>query len=404
MIRYKTLLNPLILFIVIFVLQFIIFLIFFDYKYFVTGLESVPKFLELKSILIYLVLFSCLLIGIMVGEGFSVKSISYNEKIYFKLSKIMSIIIIFINLIVFISCYNEILSFFTTEKKIMNFAQLKYETLDENPYRTFINFLIYVVGLTYYYKEKDKFFKKLYYLSIFILFMNAIFLSQRMSFMIALVMVFIIHLKKYGKLNKILRIKYLLTSVFLLFIFVYITELLRYGLWNSYTKNIDLISYENLRDVFIYLMVAYLSKDVNNALIAFSSEPVYSLFSTGSKLFYSIVEFFFGELKYQPIIDSGPHGTVNFLALIWIDWGYFSTIILFILGVYLGFLYKFYLKTNKFLFIFLYALSFCGIISSIRINFFFLNSFIYNLILVLLILVFTNYLMNFRKNKITRVL
>ena len=391
-IKIKYILDPIILVPFLYVVQFILYLLVFDrLKNDVYLLEDVPTFLNLESLLKYMSLFFVFYIGILLGRIFKVR-FNLNNLLFYKInSKIVFlffILTLFSEFLILVKLKNEPINV----EELKTFAQLTYITIqnEEAWYRTFLNFSIFIGAFYFFYfKIFDYKTKKVllypFIITILVLLTNAILFAQRQILIVFFIVILLFYLRLRGYLEK--RISFLKIIVFisLLFGIILLTELLRYGMFNAFRKNIELFSFENIADVIKYLLTAYFAKDVNNALIALASEPTYNFFSTGSKLLYKIILIFKEEQPFIPIVDPGPHGTVNFLALLWIDFGYLAFFLLPLLGFLIGMSYNLYMniKGDNFISLFLYSIVFAGILSGIRINFFFLNIFIYNFILIL---------------------
>jgi|GEM_PF-3488864 len=158
-----------------------------------------------------------------------------------------------------------------------------------------------------------------------------------------------------------------------------------FNVFELYSADIILGSIHDLiKDIVYPGNKKYNGKNVNNAMIFLDSKPTYSMNYAGSGLFDPIINFL-GQKDFIPIHNIGPHGTVDFIGLLWVGWGCFSIIVLALLGFLIGFAYKRFTLFNTLRSDLLYAIIFPGIISIIRINYFFLNLFIYSFILYIII-------------------
>jgi oligosaccharide repeat unit polymerase len=401
MIRIKTLLNPVIIVPLLYIFQFLLYLAVFDrFKKDVYLLENVVTYLELESLLKYLLLFSFYYFGILFGSSVNFKFKKLDDIIFYKINVKF---IYFLFLCILISEMLLIANFRNISIEELNtFAKLAYVSIqnEEAWYRTFINFSLFVGGFSFYYYLYGRKMKLIFIITSFILLINAIFLSQRQTFLLYILLLILIYIGTKGRVYKRIKLYKILLLALTFFIFLVLAEMFRFGMFNSFRKDIDLFSTENIIDVTKYLLTAYFAKDVNNALIALSSEPTYNLFSNGSKLIYKIILTFLDESQYTPIVDPGPYGTVNFLALLWIDWGIVSPFILLYIGLFVGFSYKTFLKERHFLSNFTFGLFFIGIFASLRVNYFFLNIFMYNIILILFsLLMYKFYIMLLKNTK-----
>jgi len=392
-IKIKYIIDPVIFVPLLYCLQFIVYLLFFDrFKHDVYLLENIETFLRAESIIKWILLFFSFYIGILLGRSYKIKFRLNDNAFYKATSKGVFLTFIIILLSEIFTILKLKSSSLFSGGNLKSFAVLSNVTIqnEEVWYRTFLNFGLFVVTFYYYYFHffkiinKKKYLRILFYFLTGILFINALFFSQRQIFIIFILIIIFTNIRINNSLKNDISISRIIFFIFIIFVSIIFFELFRYGIFNSSRKGIELFSLENINDIIKYLLVAYISKDVNNALIALSSQPTYNLFSTGSRLIYKIVLIFIKENPYNPIIDPGPHGTLNFLSLIWIDYGYIAFILLPILGLMIGFSYNLYLKDKNFISSFFYSLVFSGVVSTIRINFFFLNIFIYNFILIIL--------------------
>jgi len=400
--KAKRLISPLFIIPILFSLVFFIWIIFFpQFKNEVPGLATVPFYLSDSLLLKYVVLFCVFYFFILFGFSSqwyvtNNKNLEYNNKkgklrypkfknksfinyLFFVLFVIVSLQEIY-TLIVIFQNYN----LFTLLSK--GFQQAAYVTSqdEENISKTFYNLLPIVSAFyfrRFFLEQKNK--KNKIITCLIFLISIRLFFSASRQITLVIWLIFFLFFVKY-KIQKKISVKKLLLILFLLFFLIIFSELFRFGVWNSSIKNISLFSIANINDVTNYIMVAYIGKNVNNAMIFLDSKPTYSMSYAGSGLFDPIINFL-GPEDFIPIHDIGPHGTVDFIGLLWIGWGWFSIIVLALLGFLIGFAYKRFILFNTLRSDLLYAIIFPGIISIIRINYFFLNLFIYSFILYLII-------------------
>ena len=387
-VKFKHIIDPIFLVPFLYVSQFLLYLIIFErFKYDVYLLENVPTFLNLESIIKIISLFLTFYVGIILGRSYKVK-LNIDDFFFYKISSRIIFLFFLIFLVVEIFIVLRLRNAGIDLENIQSFATLSYITIqnEEAWYKTILNIGLFIGSFYIYFSIKNR--KKIILICLFIFIfitylVNALFFSQRQIFIVLIGILSLIYFRINDFHKKHISLHKIILAIVILFAFVIFAEMFRYGLFNSLRKNINLFSIENITDVLKYLLTAYLAKDVNNALIALASEPTYNFFSTGSKLLYKIILIFKEEQPFNPIVDPGPHGTVNFLALLWVDWGYVAFFLLPLLGFMIGFSYNLYLKGRNFISIFFYSLIFTGILSNIRINFFFLNIYIYNFALVI---------------------
>lgn len=398
----KNLINPLLIILILYFFQFLIWLLFFDrFKKDVYLLGSVPTYFTASSFIKYQLFFIVFVFSILVGILYANSFFRINDNSNIKFSPIAKFLANFFFFIVLISEVFIIYQAINTEIHevfIKGFVIFVYASIQkEDSYlRTLLNFGLFP---TLYFYAKFGFKSKRLMLLLLVYLINAIFLAQRHLFVVIIMGLLLVFLKRNGYIYKKIKLKNIILGLILLYSFWIFTEIFRYGIFNSYIKGIPLFSYENLIDVLKYNIAAYLSKDFNNAMIAFDSTPSFALSSTGSKLLLKISEFLLGPSEYIPVIDPGPYGTVNLLALIWIDWGYAGIFIISTIGFISGYFYVLFIRTNSFINMFFFCLLFTSLISSIRVNYFFSNFFVYNLLTFILNLIFQYNYKNSAQNR-----
>lgn len=398
----QRLISPLFIIPILFSLVFLVWIIFFpQFKNEVPGLATVPFYLSASSLFKYVVLFCVFYFFILFGSSFqwyvtNNKNLEYNNEkgklrySTFKNKSFINYLFFVLFVIVFLlEMYSLIVMFQNYNLSTLvskGFQQVAYITLqdEENIWRTFYNLLPIVSAFYFrgFFLEQRNKKNKIITFLIFLISIRLFFSAARQITLI-IWLIFFLYFVKYKIQNKISVMKLLLILLLLFFLIIF-SELFRFGVWNSSTKNISLFSIANINDVTKYIMVAYIGKNVNNAMIFLDSKPTYSMNYAGSGLFDPIINFL-GPKDFIPIHDIGPHGTVDFIGLLWVGWGWFSIIVLALLGFLIGFAYKRFILFNTLRSDLLYAIIFPGIISIIRINYFFLNLFIYSFILYIII-------------------
>lgn len=409
--KIKILISPIVIMPLIFLSQFFIWLLTFErLKNTVPGLESVSFHLTASAFFKYILFFGFLYFFIIMGF-FSIGNtrnleIRHNQrsKQCIKLSNLFLIQVA--DLLFLFVLASELINFYIIKDLFKNpttlfsqglgLAELAYMTQqnESNWFRTFYNFLPIIVGIYTYSlfnlsAKKHRLIKKRLKIKLIIAFMISIILffrAARQITIIILLVFFALYAKYKLGLNRRISIKLILLLMILLLFSIVLSEILRFGVLNSKKKNIGLFSLENTSDVVKYLLVAYLGKNVNNAMIIFDSKPSYSMFGTGSRLIYGIIKRVVSPPQFTPSSYLGPHGTVDFTGLIWQDWGWGGLVLISLIGFLIGFTYKIYIITKtSFFWNLLYSIVYPAIFSNIRINYFFLNIFIYPFIVLMIL-------------------
>lgn len=202
-------------------------------------------------------------------------------------------------------------------------------------------------------------------------FVHSIFLAARMFFVYYTLTVFAMYLTLRGEKRLMLRLVTLV--VLMLALVVWLGELFRGGWLYAKANDIPLFSTEVQKHVLERLVQGYLAADFNNALVILDCTPSMSFVSTTSFAFLAP-----STPQYSDCPSwSSVYGTVNFLALLWYDWGEFSFLLIPLMGWIIGFAYRlgqlaFTLSPLGLL----YALIYPGLFSVTRINYFFLSAFV----------------------------
>lgn len=407
--------NPFFLIPILHLTQFLIWLVTFssNLKDHIPGLSGVPYYLTSSAITKYVFFFMIYYISVFIGYKLlkpkirdyipqplkkTEKSIEYNNGYSLSKRGVVSFtadvlfVIVIITELYFLFIAKDIL--FNPELLLaantQGLAQVAYITLqnEENLIRTTQNFLPFIAAVFAYIYLNNKYLRKKFKFRIILLIIISLFIFMITGRQLALVvwMILILFTVKYKLgLSRKIKVRIIIALIFGLLVVIILSEIFRFGVLNSSKKGISLFSIENVIDVSKYLLVAYISKNVNNAMIALDSDSVYSPFFTGSRIFYLIFSGIFGTQEYYPVIDPGPHGTLDFMALIWIDWGWLSPIFLCAIGVIIGLAYRMFISSNYVFWDILYAIIYPGILANLRINYFFLNMFIYPLFITLVL-------------------
>jgi len=411
-----SILSPLIIVPLVSLSQFFIWLFLFDsLKNVVPGVEGVQFYLSPTPLLRYIVLFSLfyasMIIGSMVHKSHNSAMASSQNLNNIAVAKYKNIIILFCDLLLILVIVSESIAFYAMRDLLMQpkvlfsmgqgtavLAQLTTQN-EGNISRTFYNFLPIIIGVysflllansTGVQKKRRNGLKARLFLC-FVIAVGLFFRAARQLSLVLFVVWFVIYAKYKLSLKKRIKIRTILLILLIVFSLAIFSEVLRFGVLNSVQKGIGLFSGENLFDVFRYFLCAYVAKNVNNAMIILDSKPTYGMFSTGSQLIYNFILRTVSPSSFTPATYIGPHGTVDFIGLIWIDWGLGSFVILPFIGFFVGLAYRNFISSSKDLFWdVLYAIIYPGLFSNIRINYFFLHMFIYPfLALVLLQLIMT---------------
>ncbi len=193
------------------------------------------------------------------------------------------------------------------------------------------------------------------------LFVILILLSVCALFGMRTIFIFSILFLIYLKGIEFKKLAYTILTLFSLLIY---TQYLRL----RYTYDLDSFDFHSVILSFNSFVYFYIVKGFYNGVAICSVEPGYSFNSTTQ-----ILPRILGLAPGGADVDLGSHGTMNFAALLWTDFGWISVIAVCLIGWYLG---KSTLNRNGGFneFIIFYTAS--GVLLSTRINFFMLNIFI----------------------------
>uniref|UniRef100_A0A7V4NGG7 Oligosaccharide repeat unit polymerase n=1 Tax=Fervidobacterium pennivorans TaxID=93466 RepID=A0A7V4NGG7_FERPE len=396
-----TLVSPFFVGLVLVLFQFFTWILFFPQtKDVVPGLSGVPFYITVSSFLKYVIFYFIYFLSLFVGYSYAGKTGktykprknnhdgSYRVKRYMRfLASLMLFAIVLVESVFF----REVWNFLRNPEQLFTgggFAQLAYVTQQsEKWYRTFHNFLpaivaIYTVNFLTTDSRKKSSLKIVIFIMVIInviLFLRA---ARQLVFASVLATLPIFIKLRIGFHKRISAVKIFLVLA-LIIIALLVSEILRFGVLNAHRKALSLFSWENMMDTCTYILNAYVGKNVNNCMIYLDSSPSYGMFSTGSRVFYKPIYGFFQPSQHILVTEPGPHGTLDFIGLLWIDWGLGAPIVIAFLGFFIGLGYAMYRNHNSIYWDLCYAIIYPGVVSSVRINYFFLNIFIYPLLMIL---------------------
>ena len=383
--------------------QFFTWLLFFPRtKDVVPGLSDVPFYLTASSFLKYVIFYFIYFVSIFVGYAYGYASKTdkryklekNNHSGQYRVKRYMSFVAGLMLLPIVLvegAFFREVINFLRNPERLFTgggFAQFAYVTQQsEIWYRTFHNFLpaiaaIYVVNFLTTDVRKKPSLKIVIFIMVFlnvILFLRA---ARQLVFASVLATLPIFIKLRIGFHKRVSIVKIFLVLA-LIIIALLVSEILRFGVLNAQRKALPLFSWENMIDTWTYILNAYVGKNVNNCMIYLDSSPSYGMFSTGSRVFYNPIYGFFQPSQHILVTEPGPHGTLDFIGLLWIDWGLGAPIVIAFLGFFIGLGYSMYRNHNSIYWDLYYAITYPGVVSNIRINYFFLNIFIYPLLMIL---------------------
>ncbi|MDE3840216.1 hypothetical protein C0966_12765 [Bacillus methanolicus] len=186
---------------------------------------------------------------------------------------------------------------------------------------------------------------KIRYFSIFVILFigavtlfHALFLAGRMFFIYYVVVISCCHALFKPKKIKISSIIIVLLTLILIVIFA---EFFRYGIIFSQRNGVALFSTDTLLAIIEYISIAYISNDVNNTMIALANDSSLQLVSSSPVL--KGVLSLIGINNFMDIFSFNHlprgHGTVNFLGLIWFDFGWAGIAVGFLVGFFCQYYY-----------------------------------------------------------------
>jgi len=212
--------------------------------------------------------------------------------------------------------------------------------------------------------------KSLIIIGIIILF-NALLLASRMQFVYYLFCFF----GAYILIKKPSSIKFTRNVIICVIVFIlllWVGETLRYGLNYATKSGYPLFSMEVQKFVLQILTQAYFASDLNNAYILLNWKPTGQYFESAI-FFRTILESFgYTYSSYNNPDWESTFGTVNVLGLWWKEIGWYAIGICTLLGFYLGSIYQWAQSQVSQLSwsVIFFIISFPGVISLSRINYF----------------------------------
>lgn len=395
-ISINTIINPIYIILITYIFQFLIWIFFFQEA---KDLYLVWKemYFSLSAILKHIVFVIVFIFAIFFGKSFA-KQISCNTIKY----DIFNIKINwFIYILIFLFIIGELPILFLIVKHFSQFiemAKIKSFTVFTYYFREHklaISTLVNVFPLMTILIVFNKHFKNKKFWLLFIgvlIFIQSIFLTARILIIDYLLFIFLSYAIKYN--IKLLIKKLFLFIVFLLLI-IMLSEIFRSGILNSIHKNINLFSTENISFVVKYLLTAYIGSDVNNSLIFYDSDPNLDFMYGTSPFIHNIFDSVFHFEKPELIHPIERHGTMNFLSIFWIGWGYGTIVVTLLLGFFIGYSYFLGIKKRNSFWLVIYLILFPAILVSFRQNYFVQPFVLYPLFLFLLL----NILINFCKSR-----
>jgi len=264
----------------------------------------------------------------------SVLKIKYDWYIYilFWLWMLSVIWLIYNSRFGLISAVNE----FNTIATVRALAVEKSGVLD-----TFINlspFLI-IYGTLY---NKNKLVLTLFLFSVYM----ALFLSMRVYLLYNL---FVFVLAYYRRKKITFKVSNMVYALIFLVSIIFISEWFRYGIQYSKYYGSQWVSIDTFYGISGYLFRSYVGKDIYNSLVMLNEESIYSICAYSQ----SYIKGFAGLLGLNcadKYIDYGKHGTINFISILYREFGVLSVIVIALYGIVLQEMYKYYYfsqNTNK---------------------------------------------------------
>lgn len=231
-----------------------------------------------------------------------------------------------------------------------------------------------------------------------IILFNAVFLASRMQFIYYLFCFFGAYLLiKKPSSNKFTRNAIICVIAFILLLWG--GETLRYGLNYATKSGYPLFSIQVQQFVLQILTQAYFASDLNNAYVLLNWKPTGQYFESAA-FFRTILESFgYTYNSYHNPYWESTFGTVNVLGLWWKELGWYALGICALLGFYLGCIYQWAQSRVSQLSwsVIFFLISFPGIISLSRINYFGLS--IFQIPFLFLVLILFIYIIMPKKRK-----
>jgi hypothetical protein len=167
-------------------------------------------------------------------------------------------------------------------------------------------------------------------------------------------------------------------------VFVWLGATLRDGGRYAYANGVGLFAPETQRRVYDVMVQGYLGAEFNNAMITFGCEPTMEV--VGSTMFRAARFLNLPGGRFVRCAESSSFGTQNTMSLWWQDLGWFGLIYPLSCGLWIGATYVLARRSAgalgmKALF---FLVSYPGLMSLPRVNFFGLAPFVYPVAFLLL--------------------
>lgn len=359
-----------------------------------------PKFVSIRSITLFVILFASLLFGLLIGRSLfrpnprflmTGPDITYDTIKFYKHIAAIALLLTIIGEGVYIRPILEnrsllqdalggghglgLIGQMVSNESVAGLSSLNNLLLIPVTIYTILGF-----GRAYPQKESKKYRAILLAIGVFVV-LHSVLLAARMYFIYYSLTVIAVLIIEYRPNSKKFA-KWLFLGIVGVGCIVFYGELLRYGWQYATISRMPLLSLEVFDKTLRYLMQAYFASDVNNAFVLLSSEPSLQMVSTGSPIFNSLLSGGLGiDVKGFSDLQlwKSGYGTVNIIGLWWYDWGYFSIMIASVLGICLGGLYTSTISKSGVSLspgTLLFVLSFPGFFAICRINYYLLTIYI----------------------------
>ncbi|HET7189688.1 MAG TPA: hypothetical protein VFI52_16160 [Gemmatimonadaceae bacterium] len=158
---------------------------------------------------------------------------------------------------------------------------------------------------------------------------------------------------------------------------VWLGATLRDGGRYAYANGVGLFAPETQRRVYDVMVQGYLAAEFNNAMITFGCEPTMDV--VGTSMFRAASFLGLPGGRFTRCAESSEFGTQNSMSLWWQDLGWFGIIYAVSCGLWIGAAYVVARRHARSLgaATFFYLVSYPGLVSLLRVNFFGLAPFLY---------------------------
>jgi|GEM_PF-3599744 len=403
------LLNPIFIISLIFGIQFFVWLFFMPSISNFVGVSN--KFVSYDSILKYILFFALFVTGTLFGKIIVLslsktnvkaqtddfneinfyKSVAFIAFLLFLFGEVIYIRVIFYDPQIIISSLKNgftVLGNYTHNNTLLGLSSLNNL------------FLIPTIIWSYFALSKNfskrvsRKYKNLLFALGLIIVLHGLFLAGRMFIVYYFLILFgsFIIFSDSKIRRKIL--KYFVIIVIILIISIFVGEYLRSGILYSKVTGNSIFSSETFNYVSNRLLLAYLSSDLNNAMIILDSKPSMQLVSTAGSI-ATIVKIFginFRSYASLPLWTS-MYGTVNIFGLWWWDWGWLTIFISFFCGIWIGSIYELMIANSNNISIesMLFLITYPGFFSLSRINYFGLSIYILPLLYLIVVYILKNF-------------